>query len=276
MRYLNGTPPGQGSSVFPLAGKRLDLLFGLRSAQRHGTKENSLPDEQPIQAERTAPESNPASAPASQPRLKERLWWAPIAISVLALLVSGLSAYYSHGSLGETTRNREVNEMTGRAYVSLSSLLIDTATLYKPPADLFREVRPSAYELLAYLTVTNTGRTGAKSVRIERAVLWGTHGVVRTRFDGAIKHVSDIQVLAPGSSQTIRMDVPVLYKSGAFDQTDRQWGINFTVAYQDGIHQRDQVEVPMLCAAIPDKPQKTLVTAYTCNQEIHEIHEGKP
>ncbi len=224
-----------------------------------------------MQAEPLPAPAVPEAPPAAHP--KDRYWWIPIVISGLALLVSGLSAYFSHNSLGEAARSREVNEVTGRAYVTLSALLIDTGTLYKRPVDDFHPARPDVYDLMGYLTVTNTGKTAAKLVRIERAILGGTNGKVGTRFDGGIEHISDIHELAPGVSQTVRMNIPVVYRGNLFDHHERRWSIDFTVAYGDGIHQGDQVDSPMLCAVIPDKPQKVLVTAYTCNQEIYEVHE---
>ena len=68
-------------------------------------------------------------------------WWtvASLLVSVAALLVSLSSAVSAWRSQQETEKNRKINEATSRAYVKVSSALIDTRQFYNQQNSKFRQ-----------------------------------------------------------------------------------------------------------------------------------------
>src|ERR1022692_2327234 len=64
---------------------------------------------------------------------------ASLLVSVAALLVSLSSAVSAWRSQQETEKNRKINEATSRAYVKVSSALIDKRQFYNQQNSKFRQ-----------------------------------------------------------------------------------------------------------------------------------------
>ena len=193
-----------------------------------------------------------------------------IALSITAIVVSLGSAYVSYQGLQETRENRKINEATARPYVRVASALIDTRTLF--PHD-----NPSFKQAIAYLVITNTGKTAAKNLRVEYALLEQNPRAPSNRIDGAMGRAVHFREMAPGASETIRFGIPVLVKDKRLDLTDRQFSLDVTFSYNDGIRQGDKVEDTMLCGNKPDKPEGGLVTLYYCVNFVGDYDkQGKP
>lgn len=193
-----------------------------------------------------------------------------IGLSSLAIIISCVSVWFSYQSLRETRQNRKINEATSRAYVRVSSALIDTRQLYKHENPKFKEA-------IAYLTVTNTGRTAAKNLRVEYALLASNKEEPNTRVDGAVGRAAHLQQLAPSASETIRFGIPVLIKENGLDLTERQFSLNVSLIYNDGLHSGDKLENTMVCGPKPDQQDGGLVNLYYCVNSISECDkDGSP
>jgi hypothetical protein len=196
-------------------------------------------------------------------------WWTVIP-NWVAILVSFISCSFSYCGWHETMQNRRVNETASRAYIRVSSILLDTNTLYA-------HRNPGMKYLSGVITITNTGRAAAQNVRINQALMSSNPNDPHNLDDGAIAHLTDLHVLGPTVPEVVRFSIPVLYVNGKFDQTNREFNLNLTIVYNDGIHPRDNVESPMFCAPIPREPQRQLLQFYSCNTIVGLMNsDGTP
>ena len=194
--------------------------------------------------------------------------WLPIGLSITAIVVSLSSAYFSYQSLQETRENRKISEITARAYVRVASALIDTRALYPHENVKFKRA-------IAYIVVTNTGKAAAKNLRVQYAMLEQNQRTPSSRVDGSIGRAAHFRDMAPGASETIRFGIPVLVKGKRLDFTDRQFTIDVTLIYNDGIRPGDKVEGTLMCGGKPDKPEGGLVTLYYCVNLIEEFDKDR-
>jgi hypothetical protein len=112
------------------------------------------------------------------------------------------------------------------------------------------------------ITITSTGRTVAKHVRIERALLSSNSREPHTRQDEAIASIAEWHTFPPGS-QVVRFKIPVLLSHGTFDRTDPQLTTSVTTVYNDGVSVRDTVNDATWCAVKLQQPTIDFLRFYS-------------
>jgi hypothetical protein len=103
---------------------------------------------------------------------------------------------------------------------------------------------------------------------VEYALLTCDKEEPNTRADGAIGRAAQFQRLAPSASETLRFAVPVLIKNNRLALKEKQFSLDVTLVYSDGLHSGDVVEDSILCGPKPDKQGGGLVTLYYCVDNI--------
>jgi hypothetical protein len=94
-----------------------------------------------------------------------------------------------------------------------------------------------------------------------------------TRVDGAMGQAAQFQQLVPGASETVRFGVPVLVKNNHLDLSDKQFSLDVSLIYNDGLHPGDKVENRTVCGLKPNNQGGGLVTLYYCVDFIGEFHQ---
>jgi hypothetical protein len=193
----------------------------------------------------------------------ERPHGLTIGMSIAALVISLVSAALTWN---ESSKNRKLNESTSRAYLTISSLMLGVRTFYPSSNPQFNYTTGT-------ITITNTGRTAAKQVRIERALLSSNSREPHTRQDEAIASIAEWPTFPPGS-QVVRFKIPVLLSHGTFDRTDPQLTMSITIIYNDGVNVHDTVNDATWCAVKPQQPTIDFIQFYYCVDHAYEVHDN--
>ena len=188
-----------------------------------------------------------------------------IGLSAAALLFSFCSLIVSWLSWSETRANRQINAATSRAFLSLSTVLVDTRFLYGHADPKFREA-------ITYASVTNTGKVPAKNVRVSYSMMEESPGGSRSTD----KKVAHYRELAPGVTEKLRFGVPVLAKGTYLDLTNGQIAVDFKVIYNDGLNKGDKLESVVMCGNKPPQPGAIVYLHYCVSDMSEQGPDGKP
>jgi hypothetical protein len=175
-----------------------------------------------------------------------------VALSLAAAAISLGSAVMSLLSLNEARENRKINEQTARAYLKVTSLLLDRA--------LFSSESWAGRSLTGFVTITNTGRVAAK--RIE-TLLDLNPPRAESLFD-----IAEFAELPPGSSNTVRVLLPMTHSKSLTSLSDtKEYILNVKLRYVDGFSREERVDDSSFCLPFDKAQGDSPVSLYSC--EIH-------
>jgi hypothetical protein len=177
-----------------------------------------------------------------------------VALSLLAAFISLSSAAFSYLSLKETRENRRINEETSRAYLSVSSLVLDTS--------LFAEKNWENKSAKGFVTVANTGRVAAKQID---TLLDLNPPQAEEWFN-----IARFAEIPPGSSKTVRVFVSTGNKRSLTSLGDSgEYVVTVQLVYADGFHNERQEQSVTFCLPAPTKISKSINNLYPC-----DVHFG--
>ena len=174
-----------------------------------------------------------------------------IILSLLAAAISVSSAWFSYQSLTETKDNRQINEDTARAYISVSSLVLDSSLFSPGDSWANRFVK-------GFVTVANTGRTAAKDV--------DTTLDLNPPNERPRSHIAQFTDIPPGSALTVRvlLNVGKSLSLTSISDTD-EYVVTAELEYDDGFHNDKQTRSEIFCLPRPKKASKTMISLYPCD-----------
>lgn len=222
-----------------------------------------MEQESNLQAEPVRPPEAPGPKTADRPHR-----WTVI-LSFAALCISGTAVFIAFLALREARQNTRINEESARAHMRVTSVFADFRALQKHLNPRFRTVP-------VYLTISNAGRTAAKHVRVEYALITvdhgppitGSRGTPNTRADGAIGRAAQFSEFGPNSAEVLRFGVPVRFDRDWVKRPNSQLNLAIDLIFKDGLHARDEMTSGTYCGRIPMKSQRELVQFHYCVNEI--------
>jgi hypothetical protein len=172
-----------------------------------------------------------------------------VALSLTAVFVSLASATLSYLSFNETRHNNAVNVQTSRAYLSVSSPVLD--------GSLFARDDWKRGSAKGFVTVVNSGRTAARQVD----TLLDLNPPRKQNW----LNIARFAEIAPGSSKTVRVLVLVGSKHDLTSLGDSgEYAVTVQLIYEDGLHIERQEQAMSFCLSYTSPTQKA-VTLYPCD-----------